>query len=97
VDQGVSQAGAEPEVRLPRSRNVENLTRARPIAALVAGRCAVEGEIMGHNGAWRGRGESTAEQKWRALEDAGAVMADHPSQFGSIMKRLLKSSSQRVC
>jgi succinyl-CoA synthetase alpha subunit len=70
--------------------------KPRPIAAVVAGLCAVEGEVMGHSGAWRGRGESTAAQKWRALEAAGAVMADHPSQFGSIMKRLLPSQG-RVC
>ncbi|KAJ7152037.1 succinyl-CoA synthetase-like protein [Mycena filopes] len=55
---------------------------SKPIAALVAGKLIRRGYVMGHSGAWVGRGENSAQQKHDILERAGAVMVDHPSQFG---------------
>ncbi|KAJ7628263.1 succinyl-CoA ligase subunit alpha [Mycena polygramma] len=64
-------------------------TQPKPITALVAGKCAKPGYVMGHAGAWAGRGENSAQQKYNILQDAGAVMVDHPSQFGELMRELL--------
>ncbi|KAF7362779.1 Succinyl-synthetase alpha subunit [Mycena venus] len=69
-------------------------SRPKPIAALVAGKLAKPGHVMGHSGAWAGRGENSAEQKYRILQDAGAVMVDHPAQFGQVMNELLISSTK---
>lgn len=63
--------------------------------ALVGGREAPPGRIMGHAGAWAAPGEPDAETKYRALESAGAVMVDHPEKFGAGMKMLLNSRGNR--
>ncbi|KAK7538489.1 succinyl-CoA synthetase-like protein [Phyllosticta citribraziliensis] len=73
-----------------RSRN------PKPIAALVGGTLAPPGRVMGHAGAWIGPGENSADSKYRILQDAGAVMVDHPSQFGRVMKGLLAKSGPDV-
>lgn len=44
---------------------------------------------MGHAGAWTAPGEPGPEEKYRALERAGAVMVNHPEKFGEGMKALL--------
>lgn len=49
---------------------------------------------MGHAGAWPAPGENLAEVKARLLEDAGAVMVDHPAKFGNVMKGLLAESGR---
>lgn len=51
---------------------------------------------MGHAGAWVGRAENSAEQKYKALRNAGVLMVDHPAQFGDVMARELvaKGSSK---
>jgi succinyl-CoA synthetase alpha subunit len=63
--------------------------------ALVGGREAPPGRIMGHAGAWAAPGEPDTETKYRALERAGAVMVDHPEKFGAGMKALLNSRASR--
>ena len=57
--------------------------------ALVGGLEAPSGRIMGHAGAWAAPGEPDAQTKYRALEQAGAVMVNHPEQFGEGMRSLL--------
>ena len=61
----------------------------RPVAALVAGLQAPRDIIMGHAGALLCPGESDAKRKAKLLQDAGAVLVYHPSQFGEIMASLL--------
>jgi succinyl-CoA synthetase alpha subunit len=72
------------------------VSNPKPIAALVGGKEAKVGRIMGHAGAWAARGEATAEEKYKYLENAGAVMVDHPEMFGGVMKTLLKQSGRHV-
>ncbi|KAL4742956.1 succinyl-CoA synthetase-like protein [Aspergillus similis] len=64
-------------------------TSPKPIMALVGGRQAPPGRIMGHAGAWTAPGEPGPEEKYRALERAGAVMVNHPEKFGEGMRALL--------
>ena len=50
---------------------------------------------MGHAGAVAGGGAS-AEEKVRALEEAGAVVPVHPGEIGWVMKGLLEGSSDNA-
>lgn len=51
---------------------------------------------MGHSGAWAAPGEATAEEKYRALQNAGATMVEHPERFGNVMKDLLRKTGKDV-
>ena len=71
-------------------------SKPKPITALVAGLNAPHGRIMGHAGAWAARGEHSAKEKYKILQDAGATMVDHPENFGQTMKTLLSQSGRDV-
>jgi len=64
----------------------------KPIAAIVGGIYAKPGRVMGHAGAWSAPGELDSRAKWTALEQAGAIMVDHPEKFGPVMKSLLSGA-----
>ncbi|KAM0723317.1 hypothetical protein Q7P37_001518 [Cladosporium fusiforme] len=66
----------------------------KPIAAILGGVHAPPGRIMGHAGAWTARGEKTATEKFKILQDVGVTMVDHPENFGSVMKTLLSKSGR---
>jgi succinyl-CoA synthetase alpha subunit len=68
----------------------------KPIAACIGGFQASPGKVMGHAGAWTGLGEGTAESKYKALENAGVTMVDHPARFGGVMKEILSQSGRNV-
>jgi succinyl-CoA synthetase alpha subunit len=61
----------------------------KPIIAMVAGRTAPEGKMMGHAGAFLSSRDISAEAKVKALEDAGAVIVPHPGVMGKTMMELL--------
>jgi succinyl-CoA synthetase alpha subunit len=63
--------------------------------ALVGGLEAPPGRIMGHAGAWAAPGEPDARTKYQALERAGAVMVNHPENFGEGMKTLFANQYSR--
>ncbi|KAK1150141.1 hypothetical protein N8T08_000040 [Aspergillus melleus] len=69
-------------------------TNPKPIMALVGGRYAPPGRIMGHAGAWTAPGEPDASAKYKALESAGAVMVNHPEDFGQGMKTLFSNRAR---
>ncbi|KAL5093594.1 hypothetical protein Trisim1_010323 [Trichoderma cf. simile WF8] len=62
----------------------------KPIVAMVAGKTAPLGRIMGHAGAMLTPRDVPADIKAKALEDAGAVVVPHPGVMGVTMKRLLE-------
>ncbi|KAL8828967.1 MAG: hypothetical protein Q9191_002291, partial [Dirinaria sp. TL-2023a] len=68
----------------------------KPIMALVAGMQAVAGRIMGHSGAFIGHLDGDAQHKSNCLADAGAVLTNHPSKCGTVMRELLEKSSTRA-
>lgn len=68
----------------------------KPISALVGGICAKPGKVMGHAGAWAAPGEGSALDKWKALENAGVTMVDHPEKFGPVMKQLMNTGSTSI-
>jgi succinyl-CoA synthetase alpha subunit len=68
----------------------------KPIAAAIGGFQASPGRVMGHAGAWTGLGEGTAEDKYKALENVGVTMVDHPAKFGGVIKEILSQSGRNV-
>lgn len=69
---------------------LKNTENPKPIVAMVAGRTAPKGKVMGHAGALLSPGDQGAEAKARALADAGANVVAHPGMIGEEMDRLLK-------
>lgn len=66
-----------------------NITK--PVAAFVAGATAPPGKRMGHAGAIISSSSGGAEDKFRALELAGAAICRSPAEMGETLKRKTES------
>ena len=61
----------------------------KPVAGFIAGTTAPPGKRMGHAGAIVSGGMGTAAAKIDAMNEAGIVVADTPSDMGQAMVRAL--------
>ena len=65
---------------------------SKPVTAFIPGATAPPGRRMGHAGAIITGKAGTAEAKKAALRQAGAVVAESPSDIGATMQQQLKES-----
>ncbi len=61
----------------------------KPVVAFIAGRTAPKEKRMGHAGAIISGGSGTAEEKIRALNEAGVKVATEPEEVAELMKEAL--------
>ncbi len=62
----------------------------KPVAVFIAGSTAPPGKRMGHAGAVISGGQGTAEQKFAAFEEVGAIVTRNPSEMGLAVREALK-------
>lgn len=75
---------AEEEAAAYIEKNVD-----KPVVAFIAGSTAPPGRRMGHAGAIISGGQGSAEDKKKALRDAGVTVADSPAEIGATLKELI--------
>ncbi|MEE9586136.1 MAG: succinate--CoA ligase subunit alpha [Nitrososphaerales archaeon] len=86
----IGEIGGDAEERL--AEEMKNSGGGIPVVAYIAGLTAPTGKRMGHAGAIISMGEGTAAGKKKRLADAGALVADIPSDIPKLVRKGLEGS-----
>jgi succinyl-CoA synthetase alpha subunit len=63
----------------------------KPVVGYIAGVTAPKGKRMGHAGAIISGGQGTAEEKYRAMEEAGVITTRSPAEIGKTVASILNA------
>lgn len=67
----------------------------KPVIGFIAGRTAPAGRRMGHAGAIISGGKGTADEKIKAMRNAGIFVVDSPADIGITVKKVLDRRKKR--